>query len=440
MSRGRAGSGMTKRSIALLMMASLALAAAPRDAWAQPPASPAIEPVRIDKARMDAALAAMVDSGRAVGVTALVWQDGQERYFGAAGMADREQGRPMGRDTLVQIFSMTKPVTGVALMQLWEQGRFGLDDPLARYLPEFAAVKVIDGRGGLRPPSRPITIRDIMRHTAGFSYGMRETQADAAFKTADPLNNANDLPEFGRRLASVPLMFDPGDQWSYSAAVDVQALLVEKLSGQPFEAYVRTHILDPLGMKQTGWTQPKEAFLRLAATYNKGADGKLARQSDSETRSLNFDPARRLTMGGAGLVASIDDYARFSRMLLAGGALDGARILAPSTVRLMATNQLDPRVTDRWWLPSKGSVGFGLDFAVRQSPPQTPEENRGAVGEFFWDGRDSTLFWVDPANHMTVVFFVQTFPFDGTLHHDLREAVYGPGYQGPPGDQAKDPN
>lgn len=433
MSLTRAGSDMTKRSIALIMMAALALAAAPREARAQSPASPPIEPVRIDKARIDAVLAAMVDSGRAVGVTALVWQDGQERYFGAAGMADREQGRPMGRDTLVQIFSMTKPVTGVALMQLWEQGRFGLDDPLARYLPEFATVKVIDGRGGLRPPSRPIIVRDIMRHTAGFSYGMRETEADAAFRAADPLNNANDLAEFGRRLASVPLMFDPGDQWSYSAAVDVQALLVEKLSGQPFEAYVRTHILDPLGMKQTGWTQPQAAFPRLAATYNKGADGKLARQSDAETRSLNFDPARRLTMGGAGLVASIDDYARFSRMLLAGGALDGVRILAPSTVRLMATNQLDPRVTDRWWLPSKGSVGFGLDLAVRQSPPRTPEENRGAVGEFFWDGRDSTLFWVDPANHLTVVFFVQTFPFDGTLHHDLRDAVYGPAYQGPPG-------
>jgi len=434
MSAGRAAATLTKRSLALAVLASLALAATPGAAWADPPASPATEPVRIDKARIDAALAAMVDSGRAVGVTALVWKDGQERYFGAAGMADRERGKPMGRDTLVQIFSMTKPVTGVALMQLWEQGKFGLDDPLARYLPEFAAVKVIDGRGGLRPPSRPILIRDIMRHTAGFSYGMRDTAADAAFKAADPMNNANDLSEFGRRLAGVPLMFDPGEQWSYSAAVDVQALVVEKLSGQPFEAYVKAHILDPLGMKQTGWTQPESAFPRLAAVYNKGADGKLAREDDAETRRLNFDPARRLTMGGAGLVASIDDYARFSRMLLAGGVLDGTRILAPSTVRLMATDHLDPRVTDRWWLPGKGSVGFGLDFAVRHSPPRTAEENRGAVGEFFWDGRDSTLFWVDPANHMTVVFFVQTYPFDGTLHHDLRAAVYGPSYQGPPGD------
>lgn len=433
MHQGRAAD-MTKRSVAVALLASLALATAPGIASADPPPHAATEPVRIDKARIDAALEAMVASGRAVGVSALVWQDGHERYFGTAGMADREKGRPMGRDTLVQIFSMTKPVTGVALMQLWEQGKFGLDDPLARYLPEFGQVKVIDGHGGLRPPSRPILIRDIMRHTAGFSYGMRETAADAAFKAADPLDLANDLSEFGRRLAGVPLMFDPGERWSYSAAVDVQALLVEKLSGQPFEAYVKAHILDPLEMKHTSWTQPESAFARLAATYNKGTDGKLARQDDAETRRLNFDPTRRLTMGGAGLVASIDDYARFSRMLLAGGVLDGARILAPSTVRLMATNQLAPRITDRWWLPGKGSVGFGLDFAVRGSPPLTADENRGALGEFFWDGRDSTLFWVDPANDMTAVFFVQTFPFDGTLHRDLRAAVYGPGYQGPRGD------
>jgi len=390
--------------------------------------------VKIQKARIDAALKAMVDSGRAVGVSALVWQDGQEAYFGAAGMADREAGKPMRRDTIVQIFSMTKPVTGVALMQLWEQGKFGLDDPLSRYLPEYADMKVMDAQGVVVPANRPILIRDVMRHTAGFSYGGRGLPADKAFQAADPLNLKNDLAEFSRRLASVPLLYQPGEQWSYSAAVDVQARLVEVLSGQSFESYVRTHILDPLGMKQTGWTQPEAAFAHLAATYNKGADGKLARQDDAETRKLNFDPARRLTMGGAGLVAPIDDYARFSRMLLASGTLDGVKILKPSTIRLMGTDHLDARVTERWWLPSKGSVGFGLDFAVRKSQPQTAEENRGAVGEFFWDGRETTLFWVDPANRLTAVFFVQTFPFDASLHRDFRAAVYGPGYLGPKGD------
>lgn len=425
---------MSKKIILAAVAATLlAVPAAP--VLARPaPTTQAVQPVKIDKTRIDAALKTMVASGRAVGVSALVWQDGQERYFGTAGMADREAGKPMGRDTLVQIFSMTKPVTGVALMQLWEQGKFGLDDPLSRYLPEYADMKVIDGQGGVRPAARPIVIRDILRHTAGFSYGMRDTPADAAFKSADVLGLDHDLAEFSRRLAATPLMYDPGERWSYSAAVDVQARLVEVLSGQAFEPYVKAHILDPLGMKDTAWTQPEAAFARLAATYNKGSDGKLAREDSAETRKLNFDPARRLTMGGAGLVASIDDYARFSRMLLGGGTLDGVTILKPSTVRLMATDHLDPRVTDRWWLPGKGSVGFGLDFAVRTRQPQTPAENRGAVGEFFWDGRDSTLFWVDPVNRLTAVFFVQTYPFDGTLHHDLREAVYGAGYLGPKGD------
>jgi len=149
---------------------------------------------------------------------------------------------------------------------------------------------------------------------------------------------------------------------------------------------------------------------------------------------MNFDPARKLIRGGAGLVSSLDDYMRFARMLLNHGTLDGVRILEPSTVKLMSTNQLDPRVTDRSWLPDKGNGGFGLDFAVRTGQPLTANENRGAVGEFFWDGAWSTLFWVDPANKLTAVYFVQSDPFNGTLHRDIRRAVYGDAYLGPKGD------
>ena len=388
----------------------------------------------LNRRRIDAALRQMVTAGRVAGASALIWQHGAERYFGAAGDADREAKRPMRRDTLVQIFSMTKPVTGVALMQLWEQGKFGLDDPLARYLPAFAGVKVIDGTGPdgkplLREPSRPIVIRDIMRHTAGFSYGMRDTAADVVFHQLDPLALTNSLDEMGERLAQVPLLFDPGAEWSYSTGVDVQALLVEHLTGEPFESHVRRTILDPLGMHDTGWTQPPERLARFAASYVKQADGTLQRLPDEQARALNFGP-RRLTMGGAGLASTLDDYMRFARMLLGRGTLDGVRILAPPTVRLMATDQLDPRITRRFFLPGKGAVGFGLDFAVRTAPPQNAQENRGAVGEFFWDGAETTLFWVDPANDLAVVFFVQVLPFDGTLHHDIRAAVYGSDYLG----------
>ncbi|MES2988020.1 MAG: serine hydrolase domain-containing protein [Pseudomonadota bacterium] len=393
---------------------------------------------RIEKARIDRALADMVSSGRASGVSALVWKDGREVYFGATGLADREASRPMQRDTLVQIYSMTKPVTGVSLMQLWEQGKFGLDDPLSRYLPEFATMLVQDGTGAdgepiWRPAARPVTVRDIMRHTAGFAYGAGETAAETAFAAANPLAFTNTLTQFGHAISHVPLIYDPGTQWRYSAAVDVQALLVERLSGEKYEDYAQKHVLKPLGMTQTGWSPPQEYLQRFAATYILGKDGKLVREDDEAMHAFNF-PKPAMTMGGAGLVAPIDDYMRFARMLGNGGTLDGVRILKPSTVKLMSTNQLDARVTERQWLPGKGNVGFGMDFAVRIGRPLNAEENRGALGEFFWDGAATTLFWVDPANKLTAVFFVQTKPFQMSLHRDIRRAVYGDDYLGPAGD------
>ncbi len=392
--------------------------------------------VVIDKARIDQALATMVSSGRVSGASALVWQGGKERYFGAAGFADREAKRPMTRDALAQIYSMTKPVTGVALMTLWEQGKFRLDDPLSLYLPEFGSMQVLSGRDAsgkaiYRPAARQITVRDILRHTAGFSYAMRTTAADSLFVAAAPLNLDNDLTEFGHRLAKVPLLFEPGTEWSYSVSVDVQALLIEKLSGVPFTTYVRTHVLDPLGMTETGWTQPAQRMPRVAAMYQRGADGKLLHVPDAQARAM-IDGTHRMTMGGAGIAAPIDDYMRFARMLLGGGALGSVRILKATTVQLMATDHLDPEITERFFLPGKGSVGFGFDFAVRTTPPRDSAENRGTVGEFFWDGAASTLFWVDPANDLAAVLFVQVMPFDGTLHHDFRKAVYGADYLGPP--------
>lgn len=393
--------------------------------------------VKIDKARIDAALGAMIADGRAAGVSALIWQDGREVYFGTAGMADREAKRPMRRDTIAQIYSMTKPVTGVALMQLWEAGKFRLDDPLARYLPEYADMRVYAGKDAAGQPrtvpaERPITVRDIMRHTAGFAYGAGPTPAHDAYVAAEPLSLTIPLAEASKRLARVPLLYQPGTQWEYSVAVDVQAALVEKLSGQRFADYVRTHIFEPLQMSDTAWRQPDARLPRFAA-MNVKTDGKLTQQDAATARKLNFED-HALTPGGFGLASTLDDYQRFARMLLNKGELDGARILKPSTVKLMATDQLDPAIKERAWLPGKGAVGFGFDFAVRKAPPQAPQENRGAVGEFFWDGMASTLFWVDPANRLTAVFFVQTIPYDGTLHRDFRSAVYGTDYKGPAGD------
>lgn len=424
---------MRKMALALALMPVTAMLSATATQAQTAPATTLV----IDKKRIDAALADMIADGRAAGTSALIWQDGREVYFGTAGMADRDAKRPMRRDTIAQIYSMTKPVTGAALMQLWEQGKFRLDDPLARYLPEYADMRVYAGKDAAGQPryipaARPITVRDILRHTAGFAYGAGPTPAHDAYVAAEPLALTIPLAEASKRLARVPLLYQPGTQWEYSIAVDVQAALVERLSGEPFADYVRAHIFEPLKMRETDWRQPDERLPRFAA-MNVKKDGKLGQQPAAEAQTLNFRD-HALTPGGFGLASTLDDYARFARMLLNKGELDGARILKPSTVKLMATDQLDPMIKERAWLPGKGAVGFGFDFAVRKSPPQTPQESRGAVGEFFWDGMASTLFWVDPANKLTAVFFVQTIPYDGTLHRDFRAAVYGLDYRGPEGD------
>ena len=410
-----------------------AFAALAACAMCLPQAVAAQAEVALDTGRIDRMLESFVAEGRTVGAEVLIWKDGEEKHFAAVGLADREEGRPFARDTLVQIYSMTKPVTGVALMQLWEQGKFGLDDPLARHLPQFAGVQVYDEAepDKLRPPSRTITVRDVLRHTAGFTYGNAGHPSDPVWTKLEPLSEKHTLAQLAELMPQVPLLYDPGTHWHYSAGVDVQARLVEVLSGQPFAEYVRDHIFRPLGMTDSAWQRDQADLPRLAAIYVAGEGKALERMPEKERLAASF-AGNPMTMGGSGIVTTVDDYMRFARMLLGEGELDGARILQPATVRLMATDQLDPRIEtkDRLWLPSKGSGGFGFDFFVRTAPPQSPEENRGAVGEFFWDGFPSMLFWVDPQNDMAVVFATQKVPFDGTLHHDIRDAIYGPDYSG----------
>ena len=377
-----------------------------------------------------------VAQGRVAGASALVWHRGREACFESAGMRSLEYRVAYDRDTLVQIFSMTKPVTGVALMQLWEQGRFGLDDPLEDHLPEYAALRVFDrmGEDGVpvtRPPSRKVTIRDVLRHTAGFTYGNAGHPSDPVWEALQPLSLENSLAEFSKEMAQVPLLYDPGTHWHYSAGVDVQARLVEVLSGQPYVDYVREQIFTPLGMKDSSWKREARDLARLAQIYVADDRGLLQPMPRETWLEPNFS-GKPMTMGGSGIVTTVDDYMRFARMLLGQGELDGVRILKPATVRLIATDALDPRIpnSDRLWLPSKGSGGFGINVFVRTSPPQTAEENRGTVGEFFWDGYPSMLFWVDPRQDMAVVFSTQKVPFDNPLHHDFRDAVYGAEYRG----------
>ncbi|GAB5517248.1 serine hydrolase domain-containing protein [Rhodopirellula baltica] len=381
-------------------------------------------------ARINATLDSFVEAGAVSGVSALVYEKEKEAYFNAFGMADEESGLPMERDTIVQIFSMTKPVTGVALMTLHEQGKFNLDDPVSKFITSFSNLKVAtgtddDGNLVLVAPKRPMTIRNLTRHTSGLANSNGLPLVGPLLEKADPMNPGNTLAQAVSRYSQLPLWFHPGEQWAYGPSVDIQARLVERLSGMKFSEYLIEHILGPLKMTETRYHVPEADRDRMAGVYWRDEDtGELSRKADEH--DFNTKPVQ-LTPGGWGLTSTIDDYMRFARMLQNEGELDGVRILEPDTVRLMATNHLSDDITERSWLPSKGQVGFGLDFAVRTHPPASDEESAGAVGEFFWDGAASTMFWIDPKNDLTAVLFVQLRPFDKVgLHKAFRDAVYRP--------------
>lgn len=391
------------------------------------PSAPVITPAVKD--RINTTLKSFIDSGKTAGVSALIFEKGKEVYYNAFGYADREAKVAMDRNTIVRIFSMTKPVTGVALMTLYDKGAFQLDDPLSKYAPEFADMKVfkgVDANGNLilEPAKRPITIRDITRHTAGFA-GTDIPALAALVRKADAMNVANTLREMAKRLASLPLEFHPGDQWSYGPCVDVQAYLVEVLSGKPFDQYLQEQIFGPLKMVNTHYVIPESDRKQFAALYNRSDAGILNRVSDEQANFFNTKDWA-LKPGGWGLTSTLDDYMKFAQMLVHKGRLGKTRLLKPETVQLMATNQLSDTISKRMWLPSKGRVGFGIDFAVRTQPPANATENNGVVGEFFWDGAASTVFWVDPVNELTAVLFTQLLPFDRVkLHKSFRDAVYG---------------
>lgn len=381
------------------------------------------------KARIDSVLKSFVDANNVAGVSALIFEQGKEVYYNAFGFADKQAQQPMKRNTIVQIYSMTKPITGTALMTLYEEGKFKLDDPISKYIPEFSNMTVytgVDASGKVltAPLDREITIRDVTRHTAGFPNTPDIPGLSDLLQEVDALNRENTLTQMAEKMATVPLYFQPGTQWEYGPSVDVQALLVERISGVPYGSYVREHVLDPLEMNQTRYYIPSEDRDRFAKLYIRTGEGELVQ--DSITYS-NYTERWPLTRGGSGLTSTLDNYMRFAQMLVHEGSLDSVQILKPETVKLMATNQLADSITERSWLPTKGQVGFGIDFAVRVAPPKTPEENHGIVGEFYWDGAASTLFWVDPVNELTAVLFVQLFPYDQIgLHKQFRDAVYGP--------------
>ncbi|HEX8705928.1 MAG TPA: serine hydrolase domain-containing protein, partial [Myxococcaceae bacterium] len=376
-----------------------------------------------------------VDDGRLPGWQVMVSRRGKVAHLSSYGMADKEVGRPVELDTVWRIYSMTKPLTSVAAMMLWEKGAFELSDPISRWLPEFEQPRVYVGGSALKPftvpATEPIRVWHLLTHTAGLTYGFHRVHVTdeiyrlRGFEIGAPEDY--DLAACVRAWAEAPLMFQPGAEWNYSVATDVLGRLIEVISGQPLDVFLSAHILGPLGMKDTGFWCPEDQQHRLAALYTVGPGRPTATRTNSLGKHGTKPPP--WLSGGGGLVSTTRDYTRFTWMLLNGGVLDGVRLLSPRTVRYMTQNHL-PKGAD---LAAFGrplfaetrydGVGFGLGFGVVVDP--VAYRTLTSVGEYHWGGIASTSFWVDPAEELAVVFMTQLMPSNSfPLRTQLRQLVY----------------
>jgi CubicO group peptidase (beta-lactamase class C family) len=344
---------------------------------------------------------------RMAGAVGMVLRHGKLAWVDAWGVRDLEEGDPMEVDDIFRIRSMTKPITSVAAMMLYEEGKFFLDEPVGRHLPELANLPVAVLAEATGPDdipteraNRPMTIRDLLRHTSGLTYGrFSNTAVDQAYRERGVLPSAT-LADMVTTLGELPLMYQPGTRWNYSVSTDVLARLVEVLSGQPFDVFLRERIFEPLGMVDTGfYVRPTERD-RFAQTYGHVGPERTLEVVDAG----DFTPTKTFFSGGGGLVSTAQDYARFAQMLLNGGELDGARILSPTTIALMTTDHLHDDgasfLADGW--------GFGLGFTVKNQPALDGLPD--SVGTYYWFGVAGTSFWIDPAQDLIGVFMIQIEP------------------------------
>ncbi|THD77560.1 MAG: class A beta-lactamase-related serine hydrolase [Phenylobacterium sp.] len=384
-------------------------------------------------ARIDRHLQAYVDAGKYPCAQFVLARQGQVVHQALVGQQDPERGTPLADDTVYRIYSMTKPIACVALMTLVEEGRIALDDPVAKYIPAWKDLGVFSAGVGpylTTPPARPMQVVDLLRHTSGLTYGFQNrTNVDAAYRKlkVEAMHGEHDLEAFIGLLAKLPLEFSPGEAWNYSVSTDVVGYLAQVVAGKPLSEVLRERIFEPLKMVDTGFFVREDRRSRFAACYDAVPGGGMKLNDDPTTSPYLKPPA--LESGGGGLVSTAADYLRFTNMLVNGGELDGARILAPKTIRLMASNHLpgDKDLTELsrslFSESTNAGVGFGLGFAVVFDPPKTLIPC--SKGEFYWGGAASTAFWVDPVEEVTAVFMTQLLPSSTyPIRRELRTLVY----------------
>ncbi|MFI4936007.1 MAG: serine hydrolase domain-containing protein [Caulobacterales bacterium] len=381
--------------------------------------------------------------GKIAGCQVAVARHGHLAYFRSFGQMDRERGKAMSDDAIFRLYSMTKPITSVALMSLYERGYFQLNDPVSRFFPAWKEHRVwVSGRGEhmqTEEPRRPLSMRDMLCHTGGLTYGAALVALGAP-DSGHPVDEVyaevgvrrgrgETLMEFMDKLAKVPLLYQPGERWMYSLSTDVCGALVEKISGQRFDKYLKDNIFDPLGMKDTGFALPGEKVSRFCANYRRNPDKTLQLLDDPQTSDYLTEPS--FHSGGGGLVGTTEDYLRFCEMLRRGGEFEGARILGPRTIALMHRNHLKEgkdltqMAIGGFSETANEGVGFGLGFA---SVLDEVKAGGLGVGDYYWGGAASTIFWVDAKEDLVVVFMTQLMPsgafnFRGQLKSIIYSAI-----------------
>jgi len=383
-------------------------------------------------ADLESAMGDYIRDGRVYGIHTRLAQKGEtvSDYF--AGVRGLETGAPIEDDTIYRIYSMSKPITGVAMMMLWEEGKFELDDPVTKYVPEFENLKVLggmneDGSAILVDMDRVPTMAELMSHTSGFAYGLGgDDPVNAAFRDLKVLESP-DLQTFVDRTASIPLLFQPGEAWFYSVGMDIQGHIIEKISGQTFGEYLQTRLFGPLGMTDTGFYVPAEDYERLSEVY--GFDPESGALVPVPYPSVQF---KRETIGyesgGGGLVSTMGDYSRFAQMLVNRGELDGARILKPETIDVITTNFLPEGAALSFGVDPIPGFGMGLTFGTVTDESKAPTNM--PTGSYFWGGAASTWFWIDPVNELYFIGMVQIFDNNNPagsleLREASSEAIYG---------------
>ncbi len=375
-----------------------------------------------------------VDQKQIAGIVTILARHGKVVDYRTYGVSDMASGAPIKKDAIFRDYSMTKPVTGVAMMILYEQGKWLPSDPIAKYIPEFAHLKVYkgtdaDGKMILVDPEHAPTMRQLMSHTAGFTYGFfGDTPVDKMYRDANLLASSN-LQEFIDKLAKIPLLYQPGKGWTYSMSMDVEGYIVEKLSGQSLPDFIRDHIYQPLGMRDAGFFVPADKRNRFVTLYRTGPNGELLADNNGGNVPRDYNIAPTMPSGGGGMVSTAEDYYRFAQMMGNGGELNGVRILSPSTVKLMTSNHVPTELlTGQFSIGAqvmRPGFGYGYNCAVIFDPPEANLPD--GKGEFFWDGAAGTWFWVDPTNDVVFIGMIQRMlgPASPPLEYESRSVIYG---------------